>query len=85
MCLCPPDKELFLMSSMKYFPRTRIELQPLETSLANARTELGRLSLDVTNKQRQLEEVQAKLDRSTHVGPELLSSVRVKYVQFLHF
>ena len=64
--MCPLDTELFSISSMKYFPRTRIELQPLETSLANARTELGRLSLDVTNKQRQLEEVQAKLDRSPH-------------------
>ena len=40
-----------------------MELQPLETSLAKARSELGKLSLEVNSKQKQLEDVQSKLNR----------------------
>lgn len=40
-----------------------MELQPLETSLAEARSELGKLSQKVNSKQKQLEEVQSKLNR----------------------
>ena len=49
---------------MFYNLRTRVELQPLETSLADARSELGKLALEVSSKQKQLEDVQSKLTRS---------------------
>ena len=50
---------------MFYNLRTRVELQPLETSLADARSELGKLALEVSSKQKELEDVQSKLTSST--------------------
>ena len=44
----------------KYFtnnsPRTRVSLQPLDSDLTAAKTELGSLTLDVTSKQKELQE-----------------------------
>lgn len=49
----------------KYFkPRTRVSLQPLDTELMAAKSELGSLTLDVTSKQKELQEIKSQLQRS---------------------
>lgn len=44
-------------------PRTRVSLEPLDSDLIAAKSELGSLTLDVTSKQKELQEIQSQLQR----------------------
>ena len=60
-------KRLALMSRMSLnelqLVKTSEELSPLEKTLAERKTELGKLTLDLTNKQRELESFKEELTR----------------------
>ena len=60
-------KRLALMSRMSLnelqLVKTSEELSPLEKTLAERKTELGKLTLDLTNKQRELESFKQELTR----------------------
>ena len=44
-------------------PRTRVSLEPLDSDLIAAKSELGSLTLDVTSKQKELQEIHSQLQR----------------------